>query len=115
MTIADGIARQTAVAIERARLVEDSRRLVRAVESTEEAVLITDAKRRVIFANPALHAHARRTAAGGDRTRRAPDRRHLDEPLDQFQDTLQRRSWRGETTVRRRDGTRPADHCSTPA
>ena len=54
MTIADGIARQTAVAIERARLVEESRRLVRAVESTEEAVLITDAKRRVIFANLAF-------------------------------------------------------------
>jgi len=29
----------------------------------------------------------------------------LDEPLANFQDTLQRRSWRGETTIRRRDGT----------
>jgi PAS domain S-box-containing protein len=54
LTIADGIARQTAVALERARLVEESRRLVRALESTGEAVLITDARGRVIFVNPAF-------------------------------------------------------------
>jgi PAS domain S-box-containing protein len=104
MTIADGIARQTAVAIERARLVEDSRRLVRAVESTEEAVLITDAKRRVIFANPALVRTLgvpRQELMGRDALQIAT----LDEPLANFQDTLQRRSWRGETTIRRRDGT----------
>lgn len=53
-TIADGIARQTAVALERARLLEGSRMLVRALESTGEAVLITDAARRVVFANPAF-------------------------------------------------------------
>jgi PAS domain S-box-containing protein len=103
MTIADGIARQTAVAIERARLVEVSRRLVRAVESTEEAVLITDAKRRVIFANPALVRTLgvpRQELMGRDALQIAS----LDEPLANFQDTLQRRSWRGETTIRRRDG-----------
>jgi two-component system NtrC family sensor kinase len=54
LTIADGIARQTAVALERARLVEESRRLVRALESTGESVLITDARGRVIFVNPAF-------------------------------------------------------------
>jgi len=53
-TIADGVARQTAVALERARLVEESHRLVRALESTGEAVLITDARGRVIFVNPAF-------------------------------------------------------------
>jgi PAS domain S-box-containing protein len=104
MTIADGIARQTAVAIERARLVEDSRRLVRAVESTEEAVLITDARRRVIFVNPALLRTVglrREDIMGRDALQIA----RLDEPLDDVQETLQRRSWRGETTIRRRDGT----------
>lgn len=104
MTIADGIARQTAMAIERARLVEESRRLVRAVESTEEAVLITDAKRRVIYANPAFmrtFGVRREEMMGRDALQFAT----LDEPLPDFQDALQRRSWRGEATVRRRDGT----------
>ncbi len=107
MTIADGIARQTAVAIERARLVEDSRRLVRAVESTEEAVLITDATRRVMFANPALlrtFGVRREEVIGRDALEFAPD---LAEPLSAFTDptSLQRRSWRGETIVHRTDGT----------
>lgn len=105
MTIADGIARQTAVAIERARLVEESRRLVRAVESTEEAVLITDARRRIIFANPAFlrtMGVARAEVIGHDALEFAGG---LGEPLDAFNETLQRRSWRGETVVQRRDGT----------
>ena len=104
MTIADGIARQTAVAIERARLVEHSRRLVRAVESTEEAVLITDAKRRVIYANPAFMRTlgVRREQVMGRDALQFAD---LAEPLGSFQDTLQRRSWRGETTLHRADGT----------
>ncbi len=105
MTIADGIARQTAVAIERARLVEESRRLVRAVESTEEAVLITDAKRRVIFANPAFlrtMGVTRAEVVGHDALEFAAG---LGEPIASFMENLQRRSWRGETVVRRRDGT----------
>lgn len=104
MTIADGIARQTAVAIERARLVEHSRRLVRAVESTEEAVLITDAKRRVIFANPAFMRTlgVRREQVMGRDALQFAD---LAEPLGSFQDTLQHRSWRGETILHRADGT----------
>ncbi|MGH7787316.1 MAG: ATP-binding protein [Candidatus Binatia bacterium] len=104
MTIADGIARQTAVAIERARLVEDSRRLVRALESTEEAVLITDAKRRVIFANHALMrtlGYRRDEVIGRDAFDLAGD---LVEPFEQFQETLLRRSWRGETVIHRKDG-----------
>jgi PAS domain S-box-containing protein len=105
MTIADGIARQTAVAIERARLVEESRRLVRAVESTEEAVLITDAQRRVIFANVAfmrMLGYQRDEVIGRDVLEIAGD---LPEALEHFQETLLRRSWRGETVVRRKDGT----------
>ena len=109
MTIADGIARQTAVAIERARLVEESRRLVRAVESTEEAVLITDAQRRIIFANPAFMrtlGYRREEVIGRDAFEIAG---HLPEPLEQFQETLLRRSWRGETIVHRSDGTADPD------
>jgi PAS domain S-box-containing protein len=105
MTIADGIARQTAVAIERARLVEESRRLVRAVESTEEAVLITDARRRIIFANVAFMrtlGYRREEVIGRDVLEISGE---LPEPLEQFQDTLLRRSWRGETVIHRKDGT----------
>jgi PAS domain S-box-containing protein len=105
MAIADGIARQTAVAIERARLVEESRRLVRAVESTEEAVLITDARRRIIYANPAFMrtlGYRREDIIGRDAIEVSP---RLPEPIDQFQETLLRRSWRGETVVQRSDGS----------
>ena len=105
MTIADGIARQTAVAIERARLVEESRRLVRAVESTEEAVIITDARRRIVFANTAFMrtlGYRRDEVIGRDALEVAG---HLPEPVEQFQETLLRRSWRGETVAQRKDGT----------
>jgi PAS domain S-box-containing protein len=105
MTIADGIARQTAVAIERTRLIEESRRLIRAVDSTEEAVLITDARRRITFANPAFMrtlGYRREDVIGRDAFEVAGQ---LPEPFEQFQETLLRRSWRGETIVRRSDGT----------
>jgi PAS domain S-box-containing protein len=105
MTIADGIARQTAVAIERARLVEESRRMVRAVESTEEAVLITDPRRHIIYANSAFMrtlGYQRAEVIGRDVLEIVGE---LPEPLEQFQETLLRRSWRGETVVRRKDGT----------
>jgi len=105
MTIADGIGRQTAVAIERARLVEESSRLIRAVESTEEAVLITDARRRVSYANPAFLRTLglrREQVIGRDAFDFAGE---LGESIESFLDTLQRRSWRGETIVRHADGT----------
>jgi PAS domain S-box-containing protein len=105
MRIADGIARQTAVAIERARLIEEGRRLARALESTEEAVLITDARRRITFANTAFMrtlGYRRDEVVGRDAFEIAGE---LPEPADQFQDMLLRRSWRGETVVHRKDGT----------
>ena len=105
MAIADGIARQTAVALERARLVEHGRRLVRAVESTEEAVLITDASRRVTFANRAavrMLGFQREEILGCDAAEFARDEAAWIADLEQ---TPERRSWRGEAVVRRRDGT----------
>jgi len=105
MTIADGIGRQTAVAIERARLVEESRRLIRAVDSTEEAVLITDARRRVSYANPAflrLLGLRREQVIGRDAFDFAGD---LGESVESFVETMRRRSWRGETVARHADGS----------
>lgn len=104
MAIADGIARQTAAAIERARLLEESTRLVRAVESTDDAVLITDAARRVVFVNEAflrMLGCQREEVLGRDVGGVAGD---LLDPLEQSPEILMRRSWRGETTVRRSDG-----------
>jgi len=54
LLISDGIAAQTAVAIERAHLVEESRRLGRAVDSTGEAVIITNRRGRIVYANEAF-------------------------------------------------------------
>jgi two-component system NtrC family sensor kinase len=55
LRLADGIASHAAVALERARLVEQSYRLLRAIQSADEAVLIVDVKTRVLFANRAFH------------------------------------------------------------
>ena len=56
---------------------------------------------------PGFMRTPRHAAAGVDGARRAPDRHTSTSRSRNFQDTLQRRSWRGETTIRRRDGTRP--------
>ncbi len=104
LTIADGIARQTAVALERARLIEDSRRLVLAVESTEEAVLITDANRRVMFANLAFmrtFGYRREELIGRDASDLAGEDRAW---LPEVQETMHRRSWRGETVAYGKNG-----------
>ncbi|MCX8072413.1 MAG: ATP-binding protein [Candidatus Binatia bacterium] len=52
--LADGLGTQLALALERARLVEQSYRLLRAVESTGEGVLILDHRGRIQFANRAF-------------------------------------------------------------
>ncbi len=105
LTIADGIARQTAVAIERARLLEASRRLVRAVESTQEAVLITDRHRRVVFANQAflqVFGYTWEEVKGLDSLTLAGG---MDpEWLRDVERSVVEQSWRGEAVARRKDG-----------
>ena len=106
LTIADGVASQTAVALERARLIEESRRLVRAVESTDEGVLITDRQRRVVFANHAfLHmfGYALDEVLGRDALTLGVDA--SDEWLEEVRRCVLERRWRGETLARRRDGS----------
>jgi len=104
--IADGIAGQTAVALERARLVEESLRLVRAVESTDEAVLITDRDRRVVFANPAFlqtfgYSHGEVIGQDALRLAGAP----ADEWVRNVERSVHERNWRGEAVARRKDGS----------
>ncbi|MGD9762720.1 MAG: ATP-binding protein [Candidatus Binatia bacterium] len=103
MSAAAALAAQIATALERARLVEESSRLVRAIESTEEAVVITDTHRRVIFANPALWRllGLRQDEVIG---RDALELATLETSTAILEDTLRGRSWRGESVVRRRDG-----------
>jgi PAS domain S-box-containing protein len=105
LTIADGVAGQTAVALERARLVEESRRLVRAVESTAEAVLITDRHRRIVFANEAflqLFRYTRAEVIGCDALTMGGDM--SEDWVRDVQRTVAETSWRGEASARRKDG-----------
>ncbi len=106
LTIADGVAGQTAVALERARLVEESRRLVRAVESTAEAVLITDRHRRIVFANEAflqLFGYTRAEVVGRDALTLGGEM--SEDWVRDVQRTMAETSWRGEASARRKDGT----------
>ncbi len=105
LTLADGVAGQTAVALERARLIEESRRLVRAVESTGEAVLITDARRRIRFVNAAFlrtFGYTRDELIGTDATTftngLSPSW------LEEVGRELPAQGWRGEAVALRRDG-----------
>ena len=106
LTIADGVAGQTAVALERVRLVEESRRLVRAVESTTEAVLITDRHRRVVFANEAflrLYGYTRAEVLGRDALTLGGD--VSEDWVRDVQRTVAETSWRGEANAQRKDGS----------
>ncbi len=105
LTIADGIARQTAVALQRARLIAESNRLVRAVESSGDGIIITDERGRIVFANIAfmrslgyepaevLGRNAAELAVGQS------------EWLEEVAASVKTRGWRGETSARRKDGS----------
>ena len=106
LTIADGIAGQAAVALERARLVEESRRLVRAVESTGEAVLITDRHRRIVFVNEAfshMFGYTHDELLGRDGLEFGSGM--SDDWVRDVQRTMIDRNWRGEAIARRKDGS----------
>ena len=106
LTVGDGIASQTAVALERARLIEESRRLVRAVESTDEAVLITDHQRRIVFANQAflhLFGYSRNEVVGRDAS--ALRGEASQEWLPEAQHPVLDKRWRGEAVARHRNGS----------
>ncbi len=106
LTIADGIASQTAVALERARLVEASRRLVRAVESTDQAVAITDRQHRVVFANQAfLHLFGYTLEEVVGRDAPALGSQAGNEWWQEVRRRALEKRWRGEAVARRRDGT----------
>lgn len=105
LTIADGIAGQTAVALERSRLTDESRRLVRAVDSTSEAVLIADGDRRIVFANPAflrMFGYTWEEIQGRDGL--SLNAVVSAEQVDAIQAALQHGDWRGEIVARRKDG-----------
>jgi PAS domain S-box-containing protein len=105
LTIADGVASQAAVALERARLVEESRRFMRAVESTDEAVLITDQQRRIVSVNQALlemFGYTRDDLRGRDSLMLGTMSADW---VREVQRAVIGHSWRGETTGRRKDGS----------
>lgn len=106
LLISDGIAAQTAVAIERARLIDESRRLGRAVESTGEGVVITDREGHIVYANNAflrLFGYTWPELKGGDGFGYASQL-----PSEQLADIrrgVAKHSWHGEATGCRRDGS----------
>lgn len=105
LRLADGIAGQAAVAIERARLVDQSHRLVRAVESTDEAVLIADRHRRTVFANPAflqMFGFTWEEIAGRDAAGLAGTL--AESWVIEVQNTVSEHAWRGETVAERKNG-----------
>ncbi len=106
IAIADGIASQAAVALERARLVDESRRLVRAVESTGEAVLMTDRHRRIVFVNQAfvgMFGYARDELLGRDSLTLGGTM--AEEWVRGVQRAVVEQSWRGEAQAQRKDGS----------
>jgi PAS domain S-box-containing protein len=105
LSIADGIARQTAVALQRASLIAESQRLVRAVESSGDGILITDQRGRVAFANRALVrmlGYESEDIVGRQAAELAIG------PADwvaSVSDSVKSRGWRGEAMGHRKDGS----------
>jgi len=105
LSIADGIARQTAVALQRARLISESHRLVRAVESSGDGILITDERGRIVFANVAFMrslGYEPGEVLGRSAAELAVGQRDWAESVAE---SVKERGWRGETMARRKDGS----------
>ncbi len=107
LLVSDGIAAQTAVAIERAHLVEESRRLGHAIDSTGEAVLITNRRGRIVYANEAFLRLFRISWAelkGRDSFNYATSSLPAEE-LKNIQREVANVGWRGEAIGRRSDNS----------
>ena len=105
LSIADGIARQTAVALQRARLIAESHRLVRAVESSGDGILITDERGRIVFANVAFMrtlGYEPGEVVGRNAVELGVGQQSW---VDSVAESVRSRGWRGETTARRKDGS----------
>lgn len=105
LSIADGIARQTAVALQRASLIAESQRLVRAVESSGDGILITDQRGRVAFANEALVrmlGYEAEDIVGHQASELAIGPTDW---VESVSDSVKSRGWRGEATGHRKDGS----------
>ncbi|GBD27016.1 Sensor kinase CckA [bacterium HR30] len=104
--LADGLATQLALALERARLVEQSYRLLRAVESTEEGVLILDRGARIRFVNPAF---CRLFGYAWEAVARNPATDFAEPPSEGWDSVYEsirtHHHWRGEILVRHCDGS----------
>jgi PAS domain S-box-containing protein len=114
LLIAGGLARHAAIALDQARLFEEYERLAQAVESTEEVIVITDARRRVLFANDAFlrtFGYERHEIIGRDALELAG---HDAEWVVAAQREVSRGGWRAEVTGHRKDGgTMPLKiHCN---
>ncbi len=105
LNIANGIARQTAVALERARLIAESHRLVRAVESAGDGILITDERARVVFANKSFVRTLGYQFEDLIGQRASVLAGEHEEWVSQVQASMSTRGWRGETTAHRKDGS----------
>ncbi len=104
LSIADGVARQTAVALQRARLIAESHRLVRAVESSGDGILITDERGRVAYANKALVrmlGYEPSEVVGRNAAELAVGQ---EEWAATVADSVKSSGWRGEASARRKDG-----------
>lgn len=104
LTVARGLANHAAVALDRARRFEESQRLARAVESTDEAIVITNAERLIVYANDAfarLFGYEREQMLGRDGLDFAGGNT---EWLDDAQREVRRNGWRSEVVAYRKDG-----------
>lgn len=104
LTIARGLATHAAMALDRARRFDDAQRLARALESTDEAVVITDGHGRISFANDAfvrMFGYERDQLLGRDALEFA---RGNTEWLDDARREIGRNGWRSEVVAYRKDG-----------
>jgi PAS domain S-box-containing protein len=106
ITVADGVAAQVAVALERTVLIEDARRMVQALDSTGECVVITDELANVVYVNPSFLrtlGFGEEDVMGRDALTMLPDLSPL--WVSEVVAAAGRNGWRGEALLPRHDGT----------